>query len=77
MKRISTIDDKNVKTFTGLALLRLKNRQLTEAEEAFQKAIAVDPASREAYMGLARLYAFQGRNDKIETLLKTVLETPA
>jgi len=76
LKEAETIAPDNVQTLLALAQLYVKTRKPTLAEAAFEKAIFLDTASRDAYMGLVRLYTVQGKADRVAELMARVVATP-
>jgi tetratricopeptide (TPR) repeat protein len=59
--------------YIGLGVVNLNRGNQREAEENYQKAIAVEPAFAYAYINLADLYRQQGRDVEGENLLREAL----
>ena len=61
-------------TSVALAQLKLRQRDLSGAEEVLQKAAASAPQSAPAFLALAELYLLTRQPDKAETNLRKTLE---
>ena len=59
--------------YLALAPLYVERRKLSEAEDLCRKAIALDAARPEAYLGLARVYNAQHASDKALQTLQRAL----
>lgn len=64
LKHAIAIAPQNPIGYLRLAEFRMATKNYSEAEQLYQHALSLDPASFEAVAGLARAYAFENQNDK-------------
>jgi tetratricopeptide (TPR) repeat protein len=77
-KKITTLDAQDIDAWLMLARLDAVTQNNTEAEAAFNKALGVDPDSEDALLGLASLYASEGKSQEAaDTLRKRVDKDPS
>ncbi|MBL8445933.1 MAG: tetratricopeptide repeat protein [Zoogloeaceae bacterium] len=65
-------EPRNVEALNGLAAIALRQGRLAEAEQGFQRALAIDPNDAVALAGITELRS-RGHADKAETPMRSLL----
>src|SRR5579864_7209193 len=73
-EKITAIDPKDVEAWLMLARLQKVSDNSVDAEKAYQKVLAIDPANEVALSGLALVYSDLGDNRKAAELLKNLTD---
>lgn len=73
-QKIVELDPKDADSWLLLGRLRHIAKQPAEAEQAFRKALDLDPNSEEAMTGLAMVYSSQGDNARAIEMLKQLAD---
>jgi tetratricopeptide (TPR) repeat protein len=73
-KKIANLAPKDVDAWLMVGRLEKAAGDSVEAEKAYQKVLAVDPANEDALTGLALVYSDLGDNVRATQLLKTLAE---
>jgi tetratricopeptide (TPR) repeat protein len=73
LERASSLDPDHVGLYTNLGVLELAQGDRSQAEAAFQKAVAVSNGSADAYLALGNFYRATSDYERAEQALKNAL----
>jgi len=74
-KKIAELAPRDVDAWLMLGRLEKASDDSVEAEKAYQKALAIDPANEDGLTGLALVYSDLGDNARAAQLLKTLADS--